>query len=251
MLSSSDAPSARWHRTATTTTRGSIHSARPLPISSHPGAKQRTLLLSERWHRNATCSVSSHPGCLKTEHFSFSDRALASYCYPPHYFYSLHPGCQAELTDHHTVLTSHASLTASAGTVLPQHDYKQIYSLGTSATNHATCSESLSEPTSSSLGLCSTRIRADPLIRHVCYNYLLPVSMVKITLADPLRCERPTFLLSAYKKAQFRQPQRPVQVTPDCDDSHFTFPAGHAPIHFTAGSPQRVQLDLSHLAFAA
>jgi hypothetical protein len=127
--------SARWHRTATTTTRGSIHSARPLPISSHPGAKQRTLLLSERWHRTAICSVSSHPGCLKTEHFSFSDRALASYCYPPHYSYPLHPGCQAELTDHHTVLTSHASLTA-----------KRWYRTAT------------------------TRLQADLFTRHICYQ---------------------------------------------------------------------------------
>jgi hypothetical protein len=126
-------PSARWHRTATTTTRGSIHSARPLPISSHPGAKQRTLLISERWHRTATCSASFHPGCLRTEHFSFTDRALASYCYPPRYFYSLRPGCQVELTDHHAVLTSHASLTASVGTALPRQHHRQIHPLGTSA----------------------------------------------------------------------------------------------------------------------
>jgi hypothetical protein len=209
-LSSSDAPSARWHRTATTTTRGSIHSARPLPISSHPGVKQRTLLLSKRWHRTATCSASSDPGCSKTEYFSFSDRALASYCYPPHCFHSLHPGHQAELTDLHTVLASHASLTASAGTVLPQHDYKQIHSLGTSATNSAACSEGLSMPTSSSIGLCSTQLRAGPLIRHVCYNCLLPASMALAILVDPLRCDRPTFLIPASVAIEDRPQQASV-----------------------------------------
>jgi hypothetical protein len=186
-------------------------------------------------------------------------------------------GYQAELTDHQTVLASYASLTASAGTVLPQHDYKQIHSLGTSATNSATWSEGPPGPTSFSLGLCSTRLGADSLIRHVCCNYLLPASMVNTTLVTPLRCERRTSLLPASiaienrlqlpslirandvlwflvstwispESAILNSQNRPSQLLLAAMTLNSLLPTGRAPVHFTAGSSQHARLDLPRLA---
>jgi hypothetical protein len=163
-----------------------------------------------------------------------------------------------------------SSSDASLGSLAPYcyHDNTRIRSLGTSATNHATCSESPSVPTSSSLGLCSTRSRADPLIWHVYYNYLLPASILNATRADPLRCDWTTSLLPASIAIENRLQQASVIRTSDIlwlfvstrvlpesailesrnrgSWSLLTamaldslLPAGRAPVHFTAGSSQR------------